>query len=348
MPMEKVSFEFPDPDRDTSKDIKMKDDGSAEVVVDGRRDPFADVPDRDEAAKPASKKKDDDDDIAIEVVDDTPKKDRGRKPSTPPDELTDDELESYSDKVKKRLQHFSKGYHDQRRAAEQAAREKAELEAMAARLVEENKRLKGTVGQNQQAMLEQAKRMAKRELEEAKAKFKAAYDAGESDAVVEAQEEMTAAKLKSDRVDNLKLPALQDSESEVQPQSFAPAVDDRATQWQQANTWFGQDDEMTSFALGLHQKLVKQGVNPRSDEYYEKINARMRQVFPDSFEDAEDDEPEETKPRRKTNVVAPATRSTAPKKIVLTQTQVALAKRLGVPLEEYAKQVAMELRKQNG
>jgi hypothetical protein len=281
-------------------------------------------------------------------VDDTPKKDRGKKPSAPPDELTDDELESYSEKVKKRLQHFSKGYHDQRRAAEQAAREKAELEAMAARLVEENKKLKGTVGQNQQAMLEQAKKMAERELEEAKTKFKAAYDAGESDAVVAAQEALTNAKLKADRVNNIKLPALQSDETEVQTQTSAPAVDDRAVQWQKANTWFGPDDEMTSFALGLHQKLVKQGVNPRSDEYYEKINSRMRQVFPDAFDDVEEDEPEETKPRRKTNVVAPATRSTAPKKIVLTQTQVALAKRLGVPLEEYAKQVAMEMRKQNG
>ena len=350
MPMEKVSFEFPDPDRDTSKDIKMKDDGSAEIVIEGRRDPFADVPDAkdDKPAAKAKAKDDDDDDIAIEVVDDTPKRDRGKKPSAPPDELTDEELESYSEKVKKRLQHFSKGYHDQRRAAEQAAREKAELEAMAARLVEENKKLKGTVGQNQQAMLEQAKKMAERELEEAKAKFKQAYDAGESDAVVAAQEELTTAKLKSERVNNLKLPALQESESEVQTQTTAPAVDDRAVEWQKANTWFGPDDEMTSFALGLHQKLVKQGINPRSDEYYEKIDSRMRQVFPDAFDDVEEDEPEETKPRRKTNVVAPATRSTAPKKIVLTQTQVALAKRLGVPLEEYAKQVAMEMRKQNG
>lgn len=348
MPMEKVSFEFPDPDRDTSKDIKLKEDGSAEIVIEGRRDPFADVPDKDDA-KPAIKKKAaaDDDDIDIEVVDDTPKKDRGRKPSTPPDELTDEELESYSEKVRKRLQHFSKGYHDQRRAAEQAAREKAELEAFTARLVEENKKLKGTVGENQKAMLEQAKRMAERELEEAKSKFKSAYDAGESDAVVAAQEELTTAKLKAERVNNLKLPALQESETEVQPQPSAPPVDDRAVKWQQDNSWFGQDDEMTAFALGLHQKLVKQGIDPRSDDYYEKINSRMRQVFPDSFDDVED-EPEEPKPRRKTNVVAPATRSTAPKKIVLTQTQVALAKRLGVPLEEYAKQVAMELRKQNG
>ena len=349
MPMEKVEFSFPDPERDTSKDIKMKDDGSAEVVIEGRRDPFADVPDKKAEEKPAAKT-DGDDDIDIEVVDDTPKKDRGRKPSAPPDELTDEELESYSEKVKKRLQHFSKGYHDQRRAAEQAAREKAELEAMAARLVEENKKLKGTVGQNQQAMLEQAKKMAERELEEAKAQFKSAYDAGEADAVVAAQEALTAAKMKAERVNNIKLPALQSDEVDVQTETSAPAtVDTRAQEWQKANSWFGQDDEMTSFALGLHQKLVKQGVNPRSDEYYEKINSRMRQVFPDAFDDAEtEDEPEEAKPRRKTNVVAPATRSTAPKKIVLTQTQVALAKRLGVPLEEYAKQVAMEMRKQNG
>lgn len=344
MPMEKVSFEFPDPDRDASKDIRMKDDGSAEVIVDGRRDSFADVPDTNTKAKAD----DDDDEIEVEVVDDTPKKDRNKKPSTPPDELTDEELESYSEKVKKRLQHFSKGYHDQRRAAEQAAREKAELEAMAARLVDENKRLKGTVGKNQEAMLEQAKAMSARELEEAKAKFKQAYDAGESDAVVEAQEALTAAKMKVERVSNIKLPTLQEEETAVQPQASTPVtVDPRAQEWQASNPWFGQDDEMTSFALGLHQKLVKQGINPRSEDYYEKINARMRQVFPDSFDDVED-VPEETKPRRKTNVVAPATRSTAPKKIVLTQTQVALAKRLGVPLEEYAKQVAMEMRKQNG
>lgn len=341
MPMEKVAFEFPDPERDASKDVKIKEDGSAEIIVGGRRDPFADVPDSKAAPK-------DDEEFDIEVVDDTPKKDRGRKPAPPPDELTDDELETYSDKVKKRLQHFSKGFHDQRRAAEQSAREKTELEAMAARLVEENKRLKGTVGKNQEAMLDQAKKMADRELDEAKAKFKQAYDAGESDAVVAAQDAMTTAKIKVERVNNIKLPTLQQEDSEVQTQTSTPVtVDTRAQDWQKTNAWFGQDDEMTSFALGLHQKLVKQGVNPRSDDYYEKINSRMRQVFPDQFDDVED-EPEETKPRRKTNVVAPATRSTAPKKIVLTQTQVALAKRMGVPLEEYAKQVAMEMRKQNG
>lgn len=350
MVMETVSFSFPDPDRDTSKDVKMKEDGTAEIIVGGREDPFRNVSGDKNSVK-VTVEKDDDDDIDIEVVDDTPKKDRNRKASTPPDELTEEELGQYSEKVKKRLQHFSKGFHDQRRAAELAQREKNELEAMASRLVEENKKLKGTVGKNQEAMLEQAKKSAGRELEDAKSKFKTAYDAGQSDAVVDAQDALTDAKLRSERINNIKLPALQEEESSVQTQVSAPAVvDDRATDWQKTNKWFGPDDEMTSFALGLHQKLVKQGVNPRSDDYYEKIDSRMRQVFPDEFSDSaeEEEEPEEIKPRRKANVVAPATRSSAPRKIVLTQTQVAISKRLGVPLEEYAKQVAMEMRKQNG
>lgn len=335
MPMEKVEFSFPDPERDTSKDVVSNEDGSVEIVVEGRADPFRDVPDKDEPK----------DEIQIEVVDDTPPKDRGRKPSAPPEELTDDELESYSDKVRKRIQHFSKGYHDQRRAAEQAAREKAELESMAAHLLEENRKLRGTVGENQHALLEQAKRVAARELQDAKARFKAAYDAGESDALADAQEALTEAKIKVERANNVKIAPLQEKETPVKDEPNAPVtVDSRAQDWQRANSWFGKDDEMTSFALGLHQKLVKQGVDPRSDDYYEKINSRMRQVFPEQF----DEEEEAPKPRRKSNVVAPATRSTAPKKIVLTQTQVALAKRMGVPLEEYARQVAIEMRKQNG
>jgi len=199
-------------------------------------------------------------------------------------------------------------------------------------------------------MLESAKQMATDELGKAKTQYKLAYESGEADAVVEAQEALTAAKIKIDRVNNLKLPALQDDEYSVQIPTNAPApsVDDRAVTWQAKNKWFGDDDEMTSFALGLHQKLVKQGVNPRSDDYYEKINSRMRQVFPESFEDDDGQEEVTEERRRKTTVVASATRSVAPKKITLSRTQVALANRLGVPLNEYAKQVAIELRKQNG
>jgi len=283
----------------------------------------------------------------IEIEDDTPPEDRGREP-LPKElvkELEEDELEEYSEKVRKRIQHFSKGYHDERRAKEAAYREKEEALRLAQQIVEENNRLKSTVGKNQEALLEQAKRTTTAEVEQAKAKYKQAYESGDSDAVVAAQEELTAAKIRADRVQNFKLP-VQEPEKVVQQQQItpAPSVDNKAVDWQKANPWFGSDDEMTSFALGLHQKLVKQGIDPRSDEYYERINSRMRQLFPEEFSE-EDPEPVEEKPRKKANVVAPATRSTAPKKIVLTQTQVALAKKLGVPLELYAQKVAEEMRK---
>jgi hypothetical protein len=328
MGMQKVEFDFPDPDKEEFK-----------LEVEGRESEQPEVEIKEE--KPAKVEAE----VEIEVVDDTPKKDRNRKPSDPPEEITDDELEDYSEKVRKRLQHFSKGYHDERRAKETAFREKEEALRIAQQLVEENNKLKGTVGKNQEILLDQAKRATNAELEQAKAKYKQAYESGDSDAVLEAQDALTSAKIKADRLSNFRLP-VQEPEKVVQQQQItqAPSADDKAVRWQQDNSWFGSDDEMTSFALGLHQKLVKQGVDPRSDEYYEKINSRMRQVFPEEFSFDEPEQVEE-KPRKKANVVAPATRSTAPKKIVLTQTQVAIAKRLGVPLELYAQKVAEEMRK---
>ena len=326
MAMEPVEFGFEDLDK---QDFKVEVEGRAsekEVEVEVPQDKTPEV--------------------EIEIVDDTPPKDRGRKPSDPPDDLTDEELEGYSEKVRKRMSHLTKGYHDERRAKETAHREKEEAVRYAQQILEENKNLKGTVGKNQEVLLEQAKRATATEVEQAKAKYKLAYESGDSDAVVAAQDDLTAAKIKADRVNNFRLPPVQSPEVAVQQQQTAPAqpqVDEKAVNWQQRNSWFGSDDEMTSFALGLHQKLVKQGLDPRSDDYYEKINSRMRQVFPDEFD--ADDEVEVEKPRQRSNVVAPATRSTAPKKIVLTPSSVALAKRLGVPLEEYAKQVALGMRK---
>jgi hypothetical protein len=294
--------------------------------------------------KPASVVDSDEEDYEVEIVNDTPKADRNRKPSEPPNDVTDEELEEYSDKVRKRIQHFSKGYHDERRAKEEALRERQELERLAQQLVEENKKLKGNVNKNQTALLDQAKKNAAVETEAAKRAYKEAYESGDSDAVLNAQERLTNAKLKSDRLANFKLPALQETETPVQRpvEQTAPAVqvDQRAADWQKANKWFGADDEMTSLALGLHNKLVKQGVSPQSDEYYETINSRMRQVFPDNFEEAE--------PKRKAQVVAPATRSTAPRKVTLTRTQVQIAKRLGLTPEQYARQVAIDMRKSNG
>lgn len=328
--MEKVEFTFPD--ETETKDTETKE---KELVTTKTKE------------EPESSEE-----FEVEIVDDTPPKDRNRKPSEPPAEVTEEELGEYSEKVRKRIQHFSKGYHDERRAKEAALREREELERLAAQLVEENKKLKGTVNKNQEALLEQAKKSVAAEVEQAKAKFKQAYDSGDSDAVVAAQEELTSAKLKADRVANFKIPSLQETKSDVQSQQTAPApkADPRAVEWAKANKWFGPDKEMTSYVLGLHNKLVEDGVDPRSDEYYETIDSRMRKLFPERFDDAGDEEEPAVKPRKKASVVAPATRSTAPKKIVLTQTQVAYAKKFRIPLEEYARQVAEQMKReqQNG
>jgi len=284
-------------------------------------------------------------DSEIEVVDDTPPEDRDRPPmKEPPSDVTEEELAQYSEGVKKRIQHFSKGYHEERRAKEAALREREEAIRLAQQLVEENKKLQSSQGQTQQVLLEQAKKVVENELSEAKRKYKEAYESGDSDALVAAQEELTAAKIKADRVSNFRPAPLQQEKPVVQPtpqpETVTPKVDSKAAAWQEANPWFGTDDEMTALALTVHRKLVESGVSPTSDEYYDRINNRMRQVFPDAF-------PSE-KPVKKSPVVAPATRSTAPKKIVLTKSQVNIAKRLGLTNEQYARAVAEEMRKQNG
>ena len=342
MALQKVEFSFPDPDSlADGKDVKETENGGVEIVLEKSNNDKS-------QAEPPKKRTKSDPEVEIEVVDDRAEDDKNRREMRDkPMDITDQELESYSEKVRKRLQHFSKGYHEQRRTAEQAAKDREEALRYAQQIAEENKKLKDTVTKNQEILLEQAKKQADADLLVAKSKFKRAYDAGDSKALADAQEEVAKATLKVERVNDFKLPTLQSEENNVQQQITAPtpSVDPRAAEWQSQNKWFGEDDEMTSFALGLHQKLVKQGVNPRSDDYYDTINRRMRQVFPEAFTrevDEDDDRP------KRTNVVAPATRSVAPKKITLTRTQVALAKRLGVPLEEYAKQVAIELRKQNG
>jgi len=335
MAMQQVEYEFPDSDSKSTAvtvDLEEKEDNGLEVEgAVGRED----------MKVPAKKSKPEE--LEIEIEDDTPKADRGRKPSKPPEEVTDDELENYSDKVKGRIKHLSKGYHDERRAKETALREREELENYAKNLMSENNKLKGTVDKNQETLLNQAKQTVATEVANAKRQYKDAYELGDSDAIVNAQEALTTAKIRLDKVANFKSAPLQKARTPVQVPEQAPALDiqrdEQAVSWADENSWFGADDEMTAFALGLDSKLKKEGVDPQSDTYYEKINARMRQVFPDQF----DEEPESVK-RKSSNVVAPATRSTSPKKVTLNQSQVAIAKRLGISLEDYAKQAAELMR----
>ena len=339
MPFQKVQYTFPD-EEEKNEAIEVEGSNAIEIDISGETKEKVKVEPEVES------------EVKIEVVNDTPKADRNRKASEPPSDVTDEELEDYSDKVRKRIQHFSKGYHDERRAKEAAFREKQELETLTKSLVDENKKLKGNVNKNQTAMLEQAKKGAVVELASAKRAYKQAYEAGDSDLLITAQESLTAATIKTDKLNNFKIPPLQDKETPVAlPKEQAEAapervVDERAQEWAKANPWFGMDDEMTSLAMGVHAKLAKQGTDLQSDEYYETINTRMRQLFPDEFEDVAKTEVE--KPKRRSNVVAPATRSTSPRKVTLSQTQVTLAKRLGLTPEQYAKQVALDMRKENG
>ena len=332
MAFQKVEFEFPDGEQEGTE-IEIEESGEVEIDISGKKT-AEDYKEPEPEPEPEVEDK-----VEVEVYDDTPKADRNRKPSEPPADVTDEELADYSEKVQQRIKHFSKGYHDERRAKEAAQREREELEQYAQRLVNENKELKGTVNKNQEALLEQARKVIAAEIEQAKQIYKEAYDGGDSEKLIEAQENLTSAKIKSDRLQNYQLPPLQEDETTVQnPQPTQEQTrDPKFDAWRSNNPWFEVDDEMTSLAVGVHHKLVKEGVDPQSDEYYERIDARMRELFPDNFE-GELTEVEKPKPR--SNVVAPAARSTSPKKVRLSQSAQAIAKRLGVPLDEYAKQMA--------
>jgi hypothetical protein len=282
-------------------------------------------------------------DSEVEIVDDTPK--NSKKMEEPPKDADEEELSQYGEKVRRRIQHLQKGYHEEKRRTEQALKEREEAIRVAQTIVEENKKLKGSLNQGQNALLEQAKKSVASEMEDARRKYKEAYEAGDSEALLDAQENLTSTKIKLDRVNNFKPASLQDEETSVTIPQSSPPSDPKAEKWRETNLWFGSDDEMTGFALVLHNKLVKNGVDPTSDDYYDKVNSRMRQVFPDAFESEDPAEkPEKEERRTKSNVVAPATRSSSPKKVVLTQTQVNIAKRLGVPLELYARKVAEQMR----
>ena len=286
------------------------------------------------------------DDFEVEIEDDTPPEDRGRKPSaTPPEEPTDDELSSYDEKVQARIKKFTKGYHDERREKERALREREAAETYARQVIEENRRLQHQLAASSKVFVEQSQSSASLELETAKKKYKEAYEAGDSDALADAQADVARATWKLEKAQDLR--PLQAREDEVQtPQrSAAPQVTDRDQRWLQTNTWFGTDPEMTASALGLHQKLAKdRGDNfVGTDEYYRTVDATMRRRFPEYFGSNDEPAQEEEPPRRAAKpsaVVAPATRSTPPNRIKLKASEAAIAKRLGVPIELYAKQVA--------
>ncbi len=294
------------------------------------------------------------DELEYEIEDDTPPEDRNREPLPQEivDDLDKDELEDYSEKVKIRLKQMKKVWHDERRAKESALRERQAAEDATQRILAENRALKGRLSEGEKNYLDTYKSAAEMELDAAKRIYREAYDAGDTDKLIEAQEKITNANYKLQKAREY-VPALQSQEDDVKGEVEVQGVrpDPRAVSWQERNTWFGQDEEMTSLALGLHQKLVKQnGASyPSTNEYWQTVDDTMRRRFPDYFQDKTSDAGSKSAGRteKSSTVVAPASRSTSSKKIVLKQSQLSIAKRLGLTPEQYAREI-MKMEANNG
>jgi hypothetical protein len=288
----------------------------------------------------------DDTNVEIDIVDDTPAQDRDRKPLPKEmvEELEKDDLTDYSERVKERMAQLRKVYHDERREKEAAAREREEAIRYAQAIQEENKRLKSNLTSGEQTYIQAVASAAEKEMTLAKRDYREAYDAGNTDAIIDAQQRMNDAQYKLTQVQNYRPQyekALQEEQNNVyiQPErSQVPKPDRKALSWQDKNSWFGQDEEMTSLALGLHEKLVRAGTDPTSDEYYTTIDKTMRKRFPEYFGDDSLDVETPAQRTKPSTVVASATRSTAPKKVHLTKTQLALAKKFGLSPEQYARE----------
>ena len=296
-------------------------------------------PDEQDDVKVTTEDDQTDEQIIVDVEDNTPPEDRNKEPMDErvKADLYNDELEDYSTKVKKKLIQMKRLAHEERREKDNAIREQQEAISFAQKVMQENQRLKSNLNNSEKNVLATVQKAVAMEMDAAKRAYREAYDSGDTDKVMEAQERLTQATLKTEKVKNFRPPALQEEETPVQMQSqpapqFRP--DPSAQAWQQENQWFGEDEEMTSLALGLHERLKREGVTVSSQEYYRKIDATIRRRFPEKFEDEAE---QETRPSRRSSVVAPATRSTSAKRVRLNPNEMSVAKKLNLTPEQYAK-----------
>ena len=297
----------------------------------------------------------------ITIEDDTPEEDRSREPM--PEEIVEtlesDELEEYSAEKAKQLK---KVWHDERREKEAAIREREAAIAFAKKIMNENNALKQDLGKGEEMLVGSAKTSATNELEVAKKNFKEAYDAGDADAVTNAQEQLVTAKMKLQNAENY-IPqynegALQNETNNIESNDWSvrevsqqetAVPDKKALAWQERNPWWGKKRAMTSLAFGLHEDLILDGVDPTTDEYYESIDKNMRKRFPEEFRQGIEEEtssPKRTKKSQAT-VVSPVKRTTGSKKVVLKDSEVRLASRLGLTPEAYVRE-KLKLEAQNG
>jgi hypothetical protein len=285
-------------------------------------------------------------DVDIQIEDDTPEVDRRARPlDKEVEDPTDEEIENYTQGAQNRIKQLTHARHDERRAKEAVSREKDELERMAAAILEENRKLKEYVKNGEVTYAETLQAKAEAEMEMARRKYKEAQESYDSDAMLEAQENLTDAKMKLESAKNFRPTPLQNENSAVQMQSSsqeAPRLDDKTLRWQAKNQWFGSPgyEEMTAFALGLHQKLVATGVDPRSDDYFARVDGRLKQVFPELLGISESADRKADPVKKPATVVASSSRSTGAKKVVkLTTTQQRLADKFGLSHKQYAQEV---------
>ena len=323
-----------------ARDDDLDFSGDEEVYVVGRKQMSEDT-----RIKP-------EEEYEFEVVDDTPEPDRNR-PALNADENDPDqeeELEGYSKRVKKRIDQLTHKMNDERREKERLSREHAEAVKLAQSFYQRTQELEQTLNWGSGRLNEEATSRLDYQQQIAQDKYRKAFESGDTDGVIEAQNELNKLAIERSQIGQWtppppqvqqapQIPALQQNNIPVynQPEAVQPPPRDyKAESWASQNPWFGQDDEMTAFAYGVHERLVKSGVDPTSDDYYEKVDARMREMFPNNFQRT-----------RKASAVASVGRTTAPKKITVTKSQAAIIKRLGLTPEQYMAE-QKKLEKRNG
>jgi hypothetical protein len=288
-----------------------------------------------------------DEDIEIKIVDDTPQEDRFAEPL--PEEITQeletaDESQEYSKNVKTKFTQYKKAWHDERRAKEAVLREQQEALEATQRILDENRRLKSMLHSGEKELISNYQTSAELEIDKAERNYKEAYDSGDSDKLLEAQKELMRAEMKLDKAKNYK-PAVQIQENEVQTTSQPPQtqqMDPKVASWVSRNPWFVDPNKlaMRKLAEGVHEELaVRYGkAYIGTDEYFKSIDKEVVRRFPEEFASAsknDEEKPQRTKP---STVVASAKRSTSSKQVVLSKTQAALAKKLGLTNEQYARE----------
>jgi hypothetical protein len=279
----------------------------------------------------------------LEIVDDTPPEDRGRRPlDREVADPTEEELKEYSDKVQKRIKELTHARHDDRRRADALQREREELERVARTAIGEVTTLRKQLAAGGEVYATTLKTSATTELEMARKALKEAHEAFDTDAIVAAQEKLNSAQMRMQDAERFVPPVAQPAEFDVPSgqQTNIPKPDTKALSWQAKNQWYGVEgfEAETAFALGLHQKLAREH-GPQfigSDEYYSALDGRLRDTFPKMFGRTA----AASGQGRPSTIVAPVTRVTGGRqKITLTQTQVATAKRLGITPQQYAMEV---------